>query len=366
MFAFMHPYQTIRRLEQQVAELHAQLALEKSARGYRTISLMTPLESISMLQAKGADMLMSLDAGAEHHAEQLASERATLTDLFTRLHHAEKVAQRLQQQGQRHQQADTHYAAPLASETALHELRGLSVELARMAGHTRALAMSTALEAAHVHDEPCGLSAVVSDIQHLADHTQQLGHQLDHWVEQTAAMLKEDARVLAHQRETANALAQAAHEAEQMIEQLTDQARHMYKVIHHSTTTACLHAAKLEHVVWKSRLYHQLLSASLEEEPLTDHHHCSLGRWYLTDEDQRYKQSEAYRALAVPHRRFHESGLDALRYARQGDHTGQLASLALMEEASVALAKQLDRLMEHAVFDLPLPQQRPSPLADAP
>ncbi|XQU09379.1 CZB domain-containing protein [Halomonas sp. LY9] len=365
MFAFMHPYQTIRRLEQQVAELHAQLATEKSAHGYRTISLMTPLESISMLQAKGADMLTSLNAGAEHHAEQLASERATLTDLFTRLHHAEKVAQSLQQQHQRHQQADAHYAAPQASDKALHELRSISVELARAAGHTRALAMSTALEAAHVHEEHSGLSAVVSDIQHLADHTQHLGHQLEHWVEQTASLLKEDARVLAHQRETATALASAAQEAEQVIEQLTDQTRHMYKVIHHSTTTACLHATKLEHAVWKSRLYHQLLSASLDD-PLTDHQHCTLGRWYLTGEGLRYKQSDAYRALAVPHRRFHESGLEALRYARQGDHTAQLASLALMEEASVALAKQLDRLIEHAVYDIPLPQTRPSPLADAP
>lgn len=365
MFAFIHPYQTIRRLELQIAELLAQLAAEKRAHGCRTISLMTPIESISMLQAKGSDMLNSLSAGAEQHAEQLASERATLTDLFTRLHHAEKVAQGIHQHVQRHQQADTHYAAPLACDKALSELRHISAELARTAGHTRALAMSTALEAAHAHEESSGLSAVVQDIQQLADHTQQLGHQLEHWVEQTASLLKEDARVLAHQRETASALASAAQEAEQVIEQLTDQARHMYKVIHHSTTTACLHATKLEHAVWKSRLYHQLLSASLDD-PLTDHQHCTLGRWYLTGEGLRYKQSDAYRALAVPHRRFHESGLDALRYARQGDHTGQLASLALMEEASVALAKQLDRLMEHAVYDIPLPHTRSSPLADSP
>lgn len=365
MFAFMHPYQTIRRLEQQVAELHAQLAVAKSTRGCRTISLMTPLESVSMLQSKGADMLTSLEEGAERHAEQLASERATLTDLFTRLHDAEKASQHLQQQCQRHQQADTHYAAPLASDTALHELRGMSVELARMAGHTRALAMSTALEAVHVQEAPSGLTAVVSDIQHLAERTQQLAHQLDQWVEQTATMLKEDARVLGHQRESANALARAAQDAEQVIEQLTDQARHMYKVIHHSTTTACLHAAKVEHAVWKSRLYQQLLSAS-QEVPLTDQHHCALGRWYLAGDSRRYQQSDAYRALAVAHRRFHESGLEALRYSRQGDLTGELASLALMEEASVTLAQQLDRLMEHAVYDQQLPQTRSSPLADAP
>ena len=365
MFAFMHPFQTIRRLEHEVTELRTQLATEKSVHGCRAISLMTPVESISMLQSKGADMLTSLSTGAEHHAEQLASERATLSGLFARLHHAEQTAQTIKHQCQRFQQADVHYAAPLASEQALHELRKIGVELSRNAGHTRALAMTTALEEAHIHQEPSGLPAIVSDIQHLADHTQHLGHQLDHWIEQVAILLKEDARVQAHQRETSTALANAAQAAEQVIEQLMDQARHMYKVIHHSTTTACLHAAKLEHAVWKSRIYHQLLSAYFEDH-MVDHQHCTLGRWYFTGEGQRYKHTEAYRSLAAPHRRFHESGLDALRYARQGDHTGQLASLALMEEASVALAKQLDQLMEQAVYEIPMSASHPSPLADAP
>ena len=65
MFAFMHPFQTIRRLEHEVTELRTQLATEKSVHGCRAISLMTPVESISMLQSKGADMLASLSTGAE-------------------------------------------------------------------------------------------------------------------------------------------------------------------------------------------------------------------------------------------------------------------------------------------------------------
>ncbi len=285
MFAFMHSFQTIRRLEHEVTELRTQLATEKSVHGCRAISLMTP-----------------------------------------RLHHAEQTAQTIKHRCQRFQQADVHYAAPLASEQALHELRKIGVELSRNAGHTRALAMTTALEEAHIHQEPSGLPAIVSDIQHLADHTQHLGHQLDHWIEQVAILLKEDARVQAHQRETSTALANAAQAAEQVIEQLMDQARHMYKVIHHSTTTACLHAAKLEHAVWKSRIYHQLLSAYFEDH-MVDHQHCTLGRWYFTGEGRRYKH---------------------------------------MEEASVALAKRLDQLMEQAVYEIPMSASHPSPLADAP
>jgi len=138
----------------------------------------------------------------------------------------------------------------------------------------------------------------------------------------------------------------------------------------YATLSTALHTqelslTQLEHAVWKNRIYHQLLSAYFEDH-MVDHQHCTLGRWYFTGEGRRYKHTEAYRSLAAPHRRFHESGLDALRYARQGDHTGQLASLALMEEASVALAKQLDQLMEQAVYEIPMSASHPSPLADAP
>jgi ABC-type branched-subunit amino acid transport system ATPase component len=50
MFAFMHPYQTIRRLEQENAALRAELAIARSAQSCRTLSLMTPFEAITLPQ----------------------------------------------------------------------------------------------------------------------------------------------------------------------------------------------------------------------------------------------------------------------------------------------------------------------------
>ncbi|AIA75250.1 CZB domain-containing protein [Vreelandella sp. 21] len=365
MFAFMHPYQTIHRLEQEVAALNAQLEAEKKRHRCRAISLMTPVESLSMLQARGADMLCSLSKGVEVHAQHLAAEQSTLTDTFSRLHKAEQSAQTLQQHRQRCQQTDAYLSSPLVTEQAFHDIRQLSVELGHSAGHTQALAITAALEVAHFHEQPAGMPAIVQDLQELSKHSRQLAHQLAQWIERTALQVNEDAKIRDYQQQEIKALTSAAQAAEHVIEQLIDQSRHMYKVIHHSTTTAYLHAAKLEHAVWKSRLYRQLLSAHLEEN-LEDHQHCTLGHWYFMGDGHRYKHTEAYKALAAPHKRFHESGLEALKFARQGDHNGQLAALAMMEEASSQLALQLDKLMEHAVYEVPLSNGRPSPLADSP
>ncbi|UYO75219.1 CZB domain-containing protein [Halomonas qinghailakensis] len=365
MFAFMHPYQTIHRLEQEVAALNAQLEAEKKRQGCRAISLMTPIESLSMLQARGADMLCSLSKGVEVHAQHLATEQSTLTDTFSRLHIAEQTAQTLQQHRQRCQQTDAYLSSSLVTEQAFHDIRQLSSELAHNAGHTKALAITAALEVAHFHEQPAGMPAIVKDLQELSEHSQQLAHQLAQWVERTASHVIEDAKIRDYQQQEIKALTSAAQSAEHVIEQLIDQSRHMYKVIHHSTTTAYLHAAKLEHAVWKSRLYKQLLSAHFEES-LEDHQHCSLSHWCLTGDGRRYQYTQAYKALAAPHKRFHESGLDALTFARQGDHNGQLAALAMMEEASSQLALQLDKLMEHAVYETPLAIGHSSPLADSP
>ncbi|UXZ53349.1 CZB domain-containing protein [Halomonas sp. 7T] len=362
MFAFLRPYHTIRQLEQEVSDLQEQLDAERVSHSCRALSLMTPTESLSMLQAKGADMLASISQGMETHAGQLAAERATLVDMFTRLHHAEHTAQVLKEQCDHH---DTPTSNAITPKPALHDIRQLSVTLARSAAHTRALAMSAALEIAHTDAPSSGMAAVVQDMERLAEYTQRLSRQLDQCAEQIAEQIKQDAQAVAHQCQVTQTLTQAAQEAEKVIEQLTDQARHMYKVIHHSTTTACLHAAKLEHAAWKSRLYKQLLSAQLDET-LEDHQHCTLGQWYYLGDGKRFQQTAAYRALAGPHRRFHESGLEALRFARQGDHTGQLASLALMEEASLQLVQQLDQLIEYAVYEVPLATGHRSPLADAP
>lgn len=364
MFAFLHPYQTIRRLEQEVTDLQGQLDAERASHGCRALSLMTPVESLSMLQAKGANMLAAINQGMETHAGQLAAERATLADMFTRLHHAEHVAQTLKQQCQ-HQSPTSSPLTSASSKPALHDIRQLSVTLARSAGHTRALAMSAALEVAHTATPSPGMAAIIQDIERLAEYTQRISRQLDKCTDQIAAQIKEEAQALNYQSQITQTLTQAAQEAERVIEQLTDQARHMYKVIHHSTTTAWLHAAKIEHAAWKSRLYKQLFSAHFDET-LEDHQHCTLGQWYYLGDGKRYQKTATYRALAGPHRRFHESGLEALRFARQGDHTGQLASLALMEEASLQLVQQLDQLIEHAVYEVPLASGHRSPLADAP
>ena len=374
MFTFMHPYQKIRRLEQEVAELRTQLDAATPSPSCRLLSLMKPAQSIGMLQARGADMLASLNSGIQEYADQLAGERATLTETVNLIATAEQAVSSLDQRC--HDTERTEALPPLVLAKTLHALSQLQVALARSAGHAQALAVSTALETAHsqgllgstdaASQQSPGLAAIADDVHRLALTMHSLSHQLSLLMEQINSQVREHSQAVVKKRLADEEITHSAQAAKQAVHQLADQAQHMHKVIHHSATAAFLHSAKLDHAVWKCRLYKQLLSANTDT-PLEDHHQCRLGRWHQHGEGhQRYARTEAYRALAAPHRRMHDSGAEALKFARLGDRNGQLAALGVMEEASQQLALQLDNLMEHAMYEAPYSTNHHSPLAGAP
>lgn len=376
MFTFMHPFQKIRRLEQEVADLRAQLEAATPSPSCRLLNLMKPSQSIGMLQARGADMLTSLNEGLEAYADQLAGERATLTETFNLIAAAEQAIDTLTQRCHDPEHAEALPASPLVLAKTLHALSQLQVTLARNAGHAQSLAVSTALETAHsqgllgsddtAKQQSPGLAAIADDVHRLALDMQQISHQLSLLMEQVNSQVRTHSQAVVKKRQADEQTAQHALTAKHALHRLTDQTQHMHKVIHHSATAAFLHSAKLDHAVWKCRLYKQLLSANTDT-PLDDHHECRLGRWHQQGEGyQRYARTEAFRALTAPHRRMHESGAEALKFARLGDRNGQLAALGVMEEASQQLAHQLDNLMEHAMFEAPYATSHRSPLAGAP
>ena len=370
MFTFIHPYQKIRRLEQEIVELRTQLDASISSPSRRLLNLMRPVQSISLLQARNTDMLTSLNSGLQAFADQLAGERATLTGTAHLIAAAKQAVDTLEQRCLATKQGEV--LTTLALAKTLHSLSQLQTTLARHAGDAQALAVSTALETAHsqglmgsadaASQAPPGMAAIADDMHHLALTAHRLSHQLNLLMEQINSQVRRHSLAVAKQRLADDETARSSQTAKLAVHQLAEQSQHMHKVIHHSATAAFLHSAKLEHAEWKCRLYKQLLSADTDTS-LEDCHQCRLGHWYHLGEGyQRYARTDAYRALAAPHRRMHDSGTEALTLARLGDQDGQQAALSVMEEASQQLALQIDNLIEHAIFEAPYATNHPSPL----
>ena len=110
-----------------------------------------------------------------------------------------------------------------------------------------------------------------------------------------------------------------------------------------------LHLAKADHVRWKKNIAAMLVGRlDLEEEKLTDHHTCRLGRWYDQVTEERLLNAPSFPALEDPHRAVHAAGKEATRLYNAGDHDGALTAMNRLSAASQQVLELLERVRQES------------------
>jgi methyl-accepting chemotaxis protein len=105
--------------------------------------------------------------------------------------------------------------------------------------------------------------------------------------------------------------------------------------------------AKADHVIWKKRLVDMSVGRlMLKADELTDHQTCRLGKWYYSEGAERFSGNAAFRHLEQPHAAVHRHGKEAARLFGMGRLQEALTEIAKVEQASVEVLADLDRLRE--------------------
>ncbi|MEW5788924.1 MAG: CZB domain-containing protein [Pseudomonadota bacterium] len=127
---------------------------------------------------------------------------------------------------------------------------------------------------------------------------------------------------------------------------LLDLASGMERTVSASSLRSFCELAKIDHLIFKFRVYQVLLGLSQEkEEQFSDHAHCRLGKWYYQGDGQAYFSSlPGFRNLEAPHKEVHDSAHGALAAHRQGDGQATLAWVARMETSSLRVLEALEGL----------------------
>jgi len=85
---------------------------------------------------------------------------------------------------------------------------------------------------------------------------------------------------------------------------------------------------------------------------LSTHTHCRLGKWYLEGEGHDcFSQLPGYREIATPHKIVHEQGAKALESFYAKDNGSTFTALAAMEQASIDVVNNLERMVTSAEND---------------
>jgi hypothetical protein len=80
-------------------------------------------------------------------------------------------------------------------------------------------------------------------------------------------------------------------------------------------------------------------------EDFANHTNCRLGKWYYEGEGREcFSKLSGYREIETPHIKVHRYGIEAIQSFLAGRTDEALGDLSQMEEASMVVLQELDRM----------------------
>ncbi|WP_233243866.1 CZB domain-containing protein [Bacterioplanes sanyensis] len=137
----------------------------------------------------------------------------------------------------------------------------------------------------------------------------------------------------------------------QQVTSIGDVSKHVSRTFTATANSSFIETVKLDHVVWKTKVYHTIWSEGSESDAqLADDTSCRLGRWYHEGLGyQRYRHLNSYARLEEPHAAVHRHGFKAIECHRNGNGAQAINHLEQMEKAServVAILSDLETEIE--------------------
>ncbi len=220
-----------------------------------------------------------------------------------------------------------------------------------IADQTNLLALNAAIEAARAGESGRGFAVVADEVRKLAERTAKATKEIETLVSsvrQNSATAKSAMEVLSA---SADDYSRRGAKATESMEQLVQLSRKMELVIAGSALKSFVEVAKVDHLVFKFRIYTGLFGiVELKPGQVAAHTDCRLGKWYYEGEGRAcFSRLAGYKELDAPHIDVHKYGVAAVEAKVAGDMEAMLRHVEAMEAASIHVVENLDRMSEVAM-----------------
>lgn len=220
-----------------------------------------------------------------------------------------------------------------------------------IADQTNLLALNAAIEAARAGESGRGFAVVADEVRKLAERTSKATKDIELLVVSVRGNSATAKQAMDDLSTSADEYSQQGTKATESMRQLVDLSKTMETVIAGSALNSFIEVAKVDHLVFKFKIYMSLFGIdTLGANKVVSHTACRLGNWYYDGEGKEcFSQLPGYRELEPPHIEVHNSGMRALQCNEMGDMFGMLHAVESMELASQKVVDNLNRMAESAV-----------------
>lgn len=211
---------------------------------------------------------------------------------------------------------------------------------------TNLLALNAAIEAARAGEHGRGFAVVADEVRSLSGRTNSATEEISSEVRLIQTEAQETTLKMSQMSEESARLSEIGHKAGEGILRLLELSRKMEGTISAGALRGFVELAKIDHLVFKFKIYQVLMGHShIDGSELQDHTQCRLGKWYFEGDGRDcFSHLPGYSDMDEPHKGVHQHGRLAIEKFNQDDFTSALEHIRLMENASMKVLENLEKM----------------------